>query len=326
MTVVLRFDLPFSLNVDGSYELRTLGESFSVDLVTHRVTKPQFPGAERVEGLAILNDDSNILSYTKVTAQYTPQSSSPIVHGVLSRQIPEITIAITNALVSALRISFGEYHIDYLYSADKLGPIYIDVPAFNGGKRFSCCYDGLQGGITFQRAPRSGAQAAKFAQTLLAGASLSPAEEILFNGRRYLLRGDLRMALANLAISFEVGLSDRLARVANARGDAILEAEIASAALNDLGTKFAKKTLGTSFARRNVWGDRFHDVFEWLRVARNGVLHKAQLLLSYGGRTRNFADKSELQSLYDDHDWFMGELDNAIARALAENPASPGVS
>ena len=40
------------------------------------------------------------------------------------------------------------------------------------------------------------------------------------------------MALANLAISFEVGLTDRLSQIAKARGDAALEAEIFLATLN----------------------------------------------------------------------------------------------
>ena len=323
MPIVLRFELPFSLNVNGTYELRALDEIFDVDLATHHVPAPQFPGAESVEGLAILHDESNILSHSKVTVRYVPVSGSPIDPAVYSKQAAEIAVAITNALISALRIAFGEYHIDYMYSPEKLGPIHFEVPPLNGGKRFSGCYDGLQGGFTFQQAPRNGPQAVPFAQALVAGASLSPAEEILFNSRRYLLRGDRRMALANLAISFEVGLADRLAQVAIARGDAVLEAEIAKAALNDLGTGLAARTLGISFAKRTAWGDRFHDVFEWLRVARNGVLHKAQLALSYGGRTRNFANKAELQALFNDRDWFMGELDKAIARVLAGNPALP---
>lgn len=321
MPILLNFELPFSINVDGVFQLTAFEETFDVELSTQYNPDPRFPGAESVEGLAILHDESSILSNTKVVARYLPASATPIDAEIYSIQAADIAVAITNALISALRIAFGEYHIDYVYSPAKLGPIQFNVPALNGGGRFGGSYDGLQGGITFQRRPRTGQQAAPFAAALITGASLSPSEEILFNARRYLLRGDRRMALANLAISFEIGLADRLTQVAAARADAALEAEIAKATLNELGTGLAARTLGISFAKRSAWGNRFHEVFEWLRVARNGVLHKAQLTLSYGGQTRNFTDKTELQALFNERDWFMAELDKAIARVLSGNPA-----
>ncbi|WP_430439932.1 hypothetical protein [Shinella sp.] len=321
MPIVLNFDLPFSINVDGKFQITALEELFDVQLSTRYNPAPHFPGAERVEGLEILHDETSTLSNTNVAVRYIPASSNPIDVEDYPKHVTDIAVTITNSLISALRIAFDEYHIEYVYSAAKLGPIQFDVPALNGGKGFSGVYDGLQGGITFRRRPRTGQQAAPFAEALITGATLPPAEEILFNARRYLMRGDRRMALANLAISFEIGLADRLSQVAVARADAVLEAEIANATLSKLGTGLAARTLGISFANRGTWGGRFHDVFEWLRVARNGVLHKAQLKLSYEGHTRNFADKTELQALFSERDWFMCELDKAIARVLAGNPA-----
>jgi hypothetical protein len=172
-------------------------------------------------------------------------------------------------------MAYGEYHLGYLYSADRLGPIAFKVLAIAGREPFSGRFDGLQGGITFARPARTEADTAAFANALAAGAALTPASELLFDARRYLLRGNKRMALANLAISFEVGLADRLTAVAISRNDQALEQQIARAALNELGTGLAIRTLGHSFAERKYWSDRFADAFEWLRTARNGVLHKA---------------------------------------------------
>ncbi len=317
MSIEIDFDLPFSLEIDGTFGLQILAETFSVRLSTIRNPVPKFPGAEMVDQVAIMNDETNILSHTHVHVEYVPINQAPLDPAVYSREVSDIAVSISNSLISANRIAYGQYHIDYIYSAARLGPILFIVPPLYGGKRFSGTYDGLQGGITFQLPPKTGNQAAPFASALAQGANLSPADELLYNAKRYLLRGDRRMALANLAISFEVGLADRLASIAVAKGDAALEADIAKAALNDLGTGLAARAIGASFARRSVWGDRFHDVFEWLRVARNGVLHKAQMALSYNGRTRNFANNAELNSLFSDRDWFMAELDASIARVLA---------
>jgi hypothetical protein len=150
--------------------------------------------------------------HTPGDRRYIPLSGGPIDPADYSKQVAEIAVAITNSLLSALRIAFDEYHIDYVYSPDKLGPIHFEVPPLNGGKRFSGVTMGCKADHD-AASPKKWAQAAPFAQALVTGASLSPAEEILFNAKRYLLRGDRRMALANLAISFEVGLADRLAQL-----------------------------------------------------------------------------------------------------------------
>ena len=244
--------------------------------------------------------------------------------GKLGRQfLSEIAVSISNALISALRVVYGEYHLEYLYSADCLGPVSFQVPAMAGSKRFSGIYDGLQGGITIGRPARTGSDTDVFASNLAAGAALAPASELLFDARRYLLRGNKRMALANLAISFEVGLADKLTEVAVSRNDQALEQQIAMAALNDLGTGLAVKTLGHSFAKRNYWSDRFTDAFEWLRTARNGVLHKAQLKLTFGGQTRDFHQTTELQALFAERDWLVGQIDTATGNVLSGKPALP---
>jgi len=192
-----------------------------------------------------------------------------------------------------------------------------------GSKPFSGRFDGLQGGITIARPPRTGSEAATFGNALAAGAALTPASELLFDARRYLLRGNERMALANLAISFEVGLADKLSEVAVSQNDQGLEQLIAMAALNDLGTGLAVRTLGHSFAKRKYWSDRFADAFEWLRTARNGVLHKAQLKLTFGGQTRDFNQVAEVKALFAERDWLVEQIDTATARVLAGKPALP---
>jgi hypothetical protein len=324
MPIELSFDLPYSLQVDGQFVLNALGESFDLTLSTTKEPDPRFPGAESVENVAILNDDSKTFSHTHVQVSYTPrgeaEASDPAKY---SRVVSEIAVGICNALISAVRVAYGEYHLEYLYSAHRLGPISFNVPAMAGRKPFSGCFDGLQGGITIARPARTGPEAVAFAKALADGAALAPASELLFDARRYLLRGNKRMALANLAISFEVGLADKLTEVAVSRNDQILEEQIARAALDDLGKRLAARTLGHSFAKRMYWSDRFADAFEWLRTARNGVLHKAQLNLTFAGHTRDFNKMAELKALFVERDWLVGQIEAATARVLAGKPARP---
>jgi hypothetical protein len=323
MPIQLSFDLPYSLQVDGEFVLNALGENFNITLTTVKETTPRFPGAERLENIAIVDDETNILAHTHVQVSYAPrdeaEASDPAKY---SGAASEIALGISNALISALRIAYGEFHLDYLYSAARLGPISFNVPAMAGRKKFSGRFDRLQGGITFARPPRTGSEAAAFA-TALAGAAFPPASELLFDARRYLLRGNKRMALANLVISFEVGLADKLGEIAVSRNDPTLEQEIATAVLNNLGTALAIRTLGHSFQERKYWSDRFADAFEWLRTARNGVLHKAQLRLTFDGHTRDFNEISELKALFAERDWLFGEIEAATVRVIAGKSALP---
>lgn len=70
MPIEISFDMPYSLRVDGDFVVRTAGEGFNVTLSTHFEENPRFPGAETVENVAIVHDDTNILSHTKVIARY----------------------------------------------------------------------------------------------------------------------------------------------------------------------------------------------------------------------------------------------------------------
>lgn len=324
MPIKISFDLPFSLRVDGDFTLEAMEETFTIELETVEKKSPNFPRADLVENVAIMFDDSNILYYTKVRASFAPRDEAIAADpSKFSRGVAEIAVGIANALLSAMREAYGEYHFEYLYSADKLGPISFDVSPISDGKRYSGYFDGLQGGITIAQPPRVGVEAAPFADALLRGAVPSPASELLFEAKRYLLRRNMRMALANLSISFEVGLADLLGEVARHNNDHLLEQRIAAAALNDLGTNCAKQLLGYSFENRGYWSSRFVDAFQWMRKARNGVLHKAQLILTFDGRARDFNQLAELRGLFDERDWLYAEIESAKSRVIQGLPARP---
>ena len=120
MTIELKFDLPFSLRVDGTFPLNALGEIFTVSLSTHREAAPRFPGADVAEGVAIIDDESNILAHTSVVVNYVPASSQALDPEKYSKDVGNISLSIANTLVSALRIAYDEHHLDYLYFSDKL--------------------------------------------------------------------------------------------------------------------------------------------------------------------------------------------------------------
>ncbi len=236
--------------------------------------------------IAIVDDDTNILAHTKVVASYSPQNLNDVSdHRIFSKQVGDVALSIANALVTGARLAFGEYVKDYIYSTKRLGPIAFTVAGIDGRKGYFGNYDPLMGGITVAPPPRSENAVEEFRRIVETGQALPVSKELYFDARRYLIHRNQRMALANLVISFEVALADALAKIALARGDSALEAEILSATIGVLGQKLAKRTLGYSFDNRSFWRARFSDTYEWLREARNKVLHKAGLVVTRGSDT-----------------------------------------
>jgi hypothetical protein len=85
----------------------------------------------------------------------------------------------------------------------------------------------------------------------------------------------------------------------------------------------AKQTLGQSLEKKSYWGDRFSDAYTWLTKSRNGVLHKAQMSVTHDSVTRDFSIRGELEALFDERDWLIGEIETAVSRAIAGQPAKP---
>jgi hypothetical protein len=324
MTIEIRFDMPYSLRIEGDFQLRTEGEEFEVNLSTHIEEEPRFPGAQRVENVAIVNDDTNVLSHTKVVAKYLPSDPSSVADpGRFSQEVSKIAQSIANALVNATRLAYGEYILDTIHHLKRLGPITFSVPQIGGRKGFFGVADPMMGGITMRTPSRSGPETSEFARILAEGAPITVAHGLYFDGRRYLVQGNTRMALANLVISFEVGLADSLSKVAASCGDSALEAQIINGTLGELGQSLAKRTLGHSLEESTYWTPRFSDAYGWLRNARNGILHKARTIVRLNNVTRDFANPTELGSLFTERDWLMGEIENAVARVIMGVSAKP---
>lgn len=324
MPIEMSFDMPYSLRVDGDFVVRTAGEEFNVTLSTHFEENPRFPGAETVENVAIVHDDTNILSHTKVIARYNPSDPATVPDEArFVGYVAEIAISVANALVSAARAAYQEYFLDYIYAPKRLGPIDFSVSAIEGVNIKSGRFDALMGGITFRTPPRSGHDTLNFGRVLAEGATLTVAQELYFDARQYLLRGNYRMALANLVISFEVGLADSLSKIAVSRADTALEALIVAGTLGELGQNLAKQALGQSLEKKSYWGGRFSVAYTWLTKSRNGVLHKAQMSVTHDSVTRDFSIRGELEALFDERDWLTGEIEAAVARVIAGQPAKP---
>ena len=321
MIIELQFNMPYSLDVDGDFVVRPpLGEEFQVHLVTHIEREPRFPGADSIDNVAIRDDDTNIVSHTKVRASYTIPDTA-IDEAKFSKDLGKLALSIANMLVTGARFAHGDYVKDYLYSAARLGPVSFRVPAACGKKGFSGFFNPLMGGISIRQQPRTGSSASLFAAVVASGGELPVSRELYCDARRYLIHENFRMALANLVISFEVELASELARIAGYRGDSVLETEISDATLGALGTGLAKRTLGASFENEKYWGSAFSEAYVWLRGARNKVLHKARMSVSVNGQTREFDNETELTRLFAEYDWLKSEIDSAVSNVLAGKPA-----
>lgn len=322
LEVKIAFDMPYQLGVDGTFAAQVDGENLQLELVTHLENTPKFPGADIVENVAIVHDDTNVLGHTKVTARYIPTDQSLVADPrQYSNHVSNFSLSIANALVTGVRVAFNDYMKDYLHHAKRLGPISINVTGTDGEKGYFCYTDAMMGGITFASPPRRGPNTTEFARVLASGPSISVSKTLYFDAQRYKTHGDRRMALANLVMSFEIGLADSLARVARAQGNTALEADILEATIGRLGNTFAKQTLGESFDKEDYWGARLKAAYEWLRNTRNKVLHRAQMSVTFGAETRDFNDIGELEKFFAELDWFNSEIDKAVANVLVGKPA-----
>lgn len=232
--IEIKFDMPYSLEVVGDFVVRDAGEEFYVNLTTHYEDKPRLPGGELIENLSIVQDDTIILSHTKVVARYLPKDPTVILEPrQYSKDVVYVALSLANRLVTGVRLAHKDYIKNYLYLPKHIGPITFSVPSLGGRKKFSGLYDPLMGGITTRSVPRSNLSASDFANVVANGKSLPIAQELYFDARRYLLSGNRRMALANLVMSFEVGLADALIRIAVLRNDSALERGISEATTDD---------------------------------------------------------------------------------------------
>lgn len=282
LEIVLNFDLPYPLFVEGRYPVRAGGENFIVSLHTHFENEPRIPGVESAENISLVHEDTNILAHTNVEAQFTSSDAElawnqPRLYTELNR----LSIALANVLIAGVRVEFNEHVLEFVYQPQRVGPIVYRILNVPKGAIVGGVCDPLMGGITSRKPTRTSTALIPFAQRIAEGAMPSVGEELYLDARRYLIRGNFRMALANLAISLEVRLSDALAAVALANGDLALEADVRKATLATLGQDCAKRALGFSLENAALAGIQACTAFRWLRIVRNEVLHKANMPVTF---------------------------------------------
>ncbi|GGG29534.1 hypothetical protein [Chelatococcus composti] len=313
--VKLDFSLPFSLHVNGSFDIKAMEERFSVTLETIFKKNPQLRFAEHVENVAIINDDSDQIAYTKVSAEYRPAKSRDWTDYKASLELRNAAIAIANALISGARHALGKHYLYYVYHPKQLEPINVLINENGHSLGIGLA---LSGGITIQTSPDKLTKDSEFGRILSGAKTVSVADDIYIEAQRWLEQRDPRMALANLVISFETGLADHLLRIAAMRGNPQLEADVSSATLASLGERWSTELLGKSFMNGSHWGSDFTESFCWIRDARNSVLHKAKLLVvRRDGRSRDFTNLEELKKLFEERDRLMNRINSAVCQALS---------
>lgn len=317
MRVELSFDMPFSLNIEGNFLVKIDRESFSVSLTTHNEENPDFPHAESVNNISIIDDDTKILSHTKVHAKFNPLEKGKYAdENLFFAEIEKLAISLANILISGARHVFGDYFLDYVYHEKRLGVINFTFARDGQFGTSSGIYDSLMGGITTRVPPRSGAEALEFSRFLCGDLKATVAQDLYLDARRYLAQKNARMALANLVISFETGLADRFLDFVANRNDPDLEKDISRSTLSRLGEHYAKILLGHSFGEDGYWGSSFTGTFAYIRSARNNVLHKAIMKIQVNCSERDLSDLSELNELFKDRDLFMDKLDIIMCSSI----------
>lgn len=227
----------------------------------------------------------------------------------------------SNRLINAARVAHGEYFKDFIYRPSQIGPVQYRVIPSRGEKGFEGVFDPLMGGVQPRVPPRTGQSAAKFAAILMAGETSPVWQELLFDARRYKLSGNPRMAVANLVMSFEIGLSVLLSRIAQHRGDTSLQAQIEQASIGRLVQQYSSETLGHSLEKVSFWGADTVRRCNLLRETRNKVLHRAQLSVSVDDVTWDFSDSTVLERLFQEYDRLWDTLTDSVKNVLSGRSA-----
>ncbi len=319
--VTLRFMLPFSLDVDGIFPLIASEERFSVELNTVDNQNPNFPGASHLENVAIVNDATGIIARTNVAATYTPRDKSSVTWEGYCWTVTPLAVSVANSLINAARVAHGEYFKDFIYHPKQLGPIQYQVTPLDGTKGFGGVFDPLMGGIQPRAPARIGADTAEFAAVLATGQSSPIWRELMFDARRYKLSGNVRMAVANLVLGFEIGLSDLLAQVALKQGGTSTQLEIEQATIGKLLQKLSALTLGHSLEKVSYWGADTVRRCALMRETRNKVLHRAKLSVVVDGVTCDFSKPADLDSLFAEFDLLWDTLSKATDNVLSGRSA-----
>lgn len=313
LPIKIEFDLPYSLRLDVLCRVRTNIREYQIRLSTIYNENPQMPGADHVENIEYVHDNTNIFAYTHVQAEYAMADVDiQADHRQVIDAVNTVALDVSNAIISAARSSFKEFHYYSLFSADQLNNIGIEVHPGDGHRPWSGMVDNFGGGFTMRRPARDTGAVGVFCRTVDSGEELPISDQLFFDANAYMLANNNLMAAANLAISFETLLARELSRVATHRSDTGLQNDIDSASINELGTKIGKAIFGASMENATSWGPDFVSAYRWLRTIRNKVLHKAETVVTLDGQTKDFSQKSDLKWLFEKRSIVANEVSRRV--------------
>ncbi len=320
MIIELRFEMPFYLGVEGFFPAKVGNEIAEVTLSTFYEKNPRMPGASFTKNIVLADDDTNIFRHTKVMADIysdNPHFNAP--ENIEPQEIVKLAMSLANILITGVRLAYNDYIKEFIHSPKKLGPIDYKLKKKDGSILLSGNFDSFMGGITFATPPKKGIETIDFARILKNGAEMPIAKELYYDARRYMVNGNARMAMANLLLSFEVGLADSLYEIASCGTDTTSNNSILNAPIGTLGSRHSKRLLGASLNKSQYWGDRFANMYLWLKKTRDSVLHKANLIVEVNGKQRDFSDIETIKSFFEEYDWMQTELERAVRNIISNN-------
>lgn len=312
MSVTVSFNLPYLLKIDGDFEANVDGNLFRIKLESFREEEPNFHGKRNAiysSNMSIIRDDTTIMGYTKVYAECL--SSNIDVSMYPPDDLPRtLAIKISNRLICAAKNAFDCYELENIFHEKRIGCITYSISIDD--RRESGIFDPLMGGVTFSCAQHQ-QSIEVFSSELLLESEVPAWKELYFDAKRYLLNKNIKMALINISISFELRMIGVLISAAENKDIDIGIESIKSLTLTKLGTGICKKIFKHSLDDCKSWGKDIVDIYKIFVKVRNAILHGAETVLVFDSVSRDFSKESEADALFSKYDYFFSVLQYKVS-------------
>lgn len=318
----ITIDLPFWLKIEGELPFRLENKTGRIRIETVKRDSPKIPGFETALGAYLVNDDTDFIAHTKLTVWTEfdiPKGSRESAIFSLST-FPQNNLQICNFIINSVRFCYKDYVLRTLSEPNELQSLtyHIRPPGTEkwvGGGAITLPVSA----ITNVPPSYPKTNHAKFKHFVVHGTQLTLAQELYCDARHYLIKNNARMSLSNLTVGFEVFLFETVRTISELDSDRLpIRENYEEWPMNKLATKGFTQALGGSLENRKFWGKDFARTYKILNGARNAVLHKGRLQLTFDGNHYDFADREVLEKFFDDTDALIENINSRLLALVAD--------
>lgn len=277
----VNFNLPFYLRMSGKYKVKLNEEEFIVYLTECKKEKTTMPGLSEAKNVSLVFDDTPHFRYTKVQIDMQlPTPNEENLDNFTQKLIPDICLKIINRVIETYRDISEEYIIPELTSMGEI--CMLDFKVHNS-ETFPKKWKGgmvllfdRKIGIMSKDLDKS--KLNKIQSVLTSNEEISLSRKLYLDARLYQKKQNIRMALINLTLSFEVFLVDIIDNnISTVIRSGYTNEQISKWTMGDLATKGIKAITGNSLEKEEFWSKDIVDGHKQIQKIRNTIMHKGSL-------------------------------------------------